>query len=81
MEEYLEEMGALVFENPSYSSALIGCSIDGNAIYDYDLMINYLVETDGMTTDEAVEFIDYNTLRTIPYMQPLPPIILYKKND
>jgi hypothetical protein len=37
-------------------------------------MVECLMEEDGMTMEDAVEFIDYNTLRTVPYMEN-PPII------
>ena len=43
----------------------------------YEKMIEFLVKEDNMTEEEAIEFIDYNTLRTIPYMGSLHPIIVY----
>lgn len=64
-----------IFENPHYDSAIVGMSHDDRVIYDYEKMIEFLMETDGMTYDEAMEFIDYNTIRAIPYM-PNGPIIL-----
>ena len=39
-------------------------------------MIEYLIENDGMSYEEAVEFIEYNTLRSIPYAGDKAPIIL-----
>lgn len=42
-------------------------------------MIEFLVKTDGMTYEDAIEFIDYNTIRAIPYM-PNGPIILMPLN-
>lgn len=41
-------------------------------------MIEHLVETDGMDEDEAIEFIDYNTVRSIPYAGEGAPIIMYE---
>lgn len=52
----------IVFENPDYASAFIGVSADGRAIYDYNKMVDYLMQTDGMSYDDAVEFIDYNVV-------------------
>lgn len=66
---------AVVFECPDYAEAFIGISHDGRAVYNYDLMVASLV-AEGMTADEAMEFIDYNTLRAIPYMGPEAPIVL-----
>ncbi len=67
--------GITVLENPSYSTAVIGLSHDDRLIYDYDKMVDFLVETDGMTPEEAMEFIDYNTIRALPYF-PNAPIVL-----
>lgn len=40
-------------------------------------MAEYLVEEDGMTPEEAYEFIDYNTIRALPYMGDMRPEICY----
>ena len=66
----------IIFSNPSYASAFIGISEDNRAIYDYDKMIEFLVNEDGMTDIEAVDFIGYNTIRSLPYIENAP-IIMY----
>lgn len=67
---------AVVFENPSYETAIVGYDVHSNRIiYDYELMIDYLVENEQMNEDEAVEFIDFNTIRSLDYIEN-PPIIL-----
>ena len=79
IKEYLADRGyedALVFENPDYASAFIGVSDDGRAIYDYDLMVLHLMTVEGWDEDEAIEWIDYNTLRACPYYEKAP-IIMY----
>lgn len=75
--DYLEQEQVLLFSNPSYESALIGVSHDDRAIYDYDLMIKYLMETDGISEIDAIEFIDYNTIRALSYYDGAP-IIMFK---
>ena len=67
----------LVFDSPSYRSAFLGVSHDNRAVYDYDLMIDYLMETEGWDVDEAIEWIDYNVIRALPYY-PNSPIILHR---
>jgi len=64
-----------VFENPDYDSAIIGVSHDSRVVYDYNKMCEFLMEKDGMSYEEAAEFIDYNTIRAIPYF-PNGPIVL-----
>jgi len=38
------------------------------------------VDEDGMTEEEAMEFIDYNTIRALPYYESAP-IILYRLGE
>lgn len=63
--------------NFSYDDALIGVSHDGRAIYDYDKMIEWLMNTEGWDYIDAVEWIEYNTIRALPYMGEDAPIIMY----
>ena len=69
---------SVVFENPDYDEAIIGVSHDGRVIYDMDLMVEHLMIHDGMTEMDAVDFIDYNTARSIPYAGEYAPIIMYR---
>lgn len=70
--------GAAYFVNPDFQEAIIGYTDDGSVVYDYDLMVESLMKEDNISDLDAVEFIDYNTLRTIPYMDGNKPIIMYK---
>ena len=63
--------------NYSYDDALIGVSEDGRAIYDFDKMVDCLVDEEGWTDEEAVEWIEYNTIRALPYFGEGAPIIMY----
>ena len=79
-EEILLDNGyenVLIFANYSYDDALIGISNDNRAIYDYNLMVEWLIKNEGFTEEEAMEWIDYNTLRATPYMGSGAPIIMY----
>lgn len=67
----------VVFDNLDYDSALIGITEDNRAVYDYDLMIKYLMDTQGWDETESIEWIEYNTLRALPYVQGAP-IIMYR---
>ena len=79
-EEILLDNGyedVLIFANYSYDVALIGVSDDNRAIYDYNLMVEWLIKNEGFTEEEAMEWIDYNTLKATPYMGSGAPIIMY----
>lgn len=63
--------------NESYDDALIGVSEDGRAIYDFDKMVDWLIEKYGWSDTESIEWIEFNTLRALPYMGGDAPIIMY----
>ena len=65
----------------SYDDALIGVSSDDRAIYDYDLMVEWLMEKDGITEEEAAEWIDYNTIPALGYMGADGPIVMYRLRE
>lgn len=69
--------GVIFLTDPSYDNALIGVTEDEQAVYDYDLMIQWLQQNDGMTAEEAADWISYNTVRALPYMGEGAPVILY----
>lgn len=79
-----EEMGLedderpIILDGMAYDNSIIGISADGSLVYDYDKMVDELVEGEGWDVTEAMEWLDYNTLRAIPYMEPYgkKPIIL-----
>lgn len=83
LKESLCDLGfedAIVLENPEYLAAVSGVTDDGRVVYDYDLMVRCLCENDGMTPDESIEFIEYNTVRAIEYMGPKAPVIVRHLN-
>jgi hypothetical protein len=62
--EYYEEQiyaeDAIQFDGLDY--AIVGVSHTGYYIYDYDRMIQCFVGEDGMTEEEAIEWIDFNVI-------------------
>lgn len=76
----LIEMGyedTVLLENPDYLSAITGVSDTGRLIYSYEKMVEHLMKEDEMEEEDAIEFIDYNTIRALPYMGDNAPIISY----
>lgn len=61
-----------------FDEAVVGVTVDGRVVYDYDAMVQCLVDQDGMSAEEAVEFIEYNTVRSLPYAGDKAPIIMNK---
>lgn len=69
--------GIIFLTNYSYDDALIGVTSDERAVYDYEMMVEWLINTEGFTEEEARDWIDYNTLRALSYMGEGAPVILY----
>ena len=79
-EEKLMEAGyedVIILRNYSYDDALIGVTEDNRAVYDYELMVEWLCQTENFSQEEAIEWIDYNTIRALPYFGDKAPIIMY----
>ena len=70
--------GAIILDNSAFDNSIIGVTLDGRLIYDYDKMIEELIEDDGMSFDEAMEWIDYNIIRALPYAGSGAPIIIQR---
>lgn len=58
--QYDEE--ALVLSEDYLDEAIIGVSVDGNVVYDYDKLVEIYVKHDGMTYEDAVDWIEYNVV-------------------
>ena len=67
----------IIFENPDYDSAIIGITENNQVVYYYEKMIEHLMQEDDMDYEEAVDFISYNTIRSLPYAGEGAPIIMY----
>ena len=83
VEEILEENGydpseIVVLKDESYDSALIGVSNDGRAVYSFDKMVEWYTEKNNCTEEDAVEWIEFNTLRAIPYAGEHAPIVIHE---
>lgn len=79
-EEKLMEAGyedVIILRNYSYDDALIGVTEDNRAVYDYERMIEWLCREENFSEEDAIEWIDYNTIRALPYFGDKAPIIIY----
>lgn len=79
-EDRLLEAGyedVVILSDFSYDTALVGVSEDNRAVYDFEKMIDWLVEHHNWTREEAIEWIEYNTIRALPYAGEGAPIIFY----
>jgi hypothetical protein len=67
----------IVFDNPSFDNSIIGVTTDGHAVYDYEKMVEELMKDDNISEQDAIDWIEYNTIRAIPYAGEMAPIIMF----
>ena len=67
----------VVFENPDYDDAIIGVTHDDRVVYDYDKMIEHLINKDNMSVEDAADFISYDTIRSLSYVGDNAPIVMF----
>ena len=65
----------IVLDNQSYDNSIIGLTFDGRDIYDYDLMVQELID-EGYSAEDAIDWIDYNTIRGLIYIGEKAPLIV-----
>lgn len=80
LKEWLTSFGyedTVVLESPDYVDAVVGVTTEGQVVYDWSKMAEHLVAKDGMSPEEAEEFVAYNTVRALPYMGEKRPVVMY----
>lgn len=66
-----------IFDGEEYNDALIGITVDNRAVYEFEKMVECLMNKYGWSDMEAIEWIEYNTIRSLPYFGAKAPIVMY----
>lgn len=66
----------IILDNHAYDNSIVGITSDGILVYDFNKMVDEYVEDEGCDEFDAVEWLEYNTLRALPYMGERRPIII-----
>lgn len=75
------EDGIKILEDHTFDNSVVGITEDGRAVYDYEKMVEEYMNDEKCSEIEAVEWLDYNTLRAIPYMGEGAPIVITHSKD
>lgn len=68
--------GIIVLDNPSFDNSIIGvASGSGRVIYSYDKMVEEYMKDNNARDIDAIDWIEYNTIRALQYMGENAPII------
>lgn len=58
-----------------FPEAIIRITSDNALVYSMKKMVESL-ENEGLNNEDAIEYLYYNTLRTLPYMSEVRPVVL-----
>lgn len=60
-----------------FDESIMGYSSDGKVVYSVDMIVGTLVNRDGMTPDEAIEYFNFNI--ECAYVGEYTPIYMYEE--
>lgn len=66
-----------ILSGEEYDDALIGITTDNRAVYEFEKMVKCLMNKYEWSDIDAIEWIEYNTIRSLPYFGAKAPIIMY----
>lgn len=75
------EEEVLILDDHAYNKSVVGITEDGRLIYDFNKMVEEFMEDEQCDEIEAIEWLEYNTLRALPYMGERAPIIITESRD
>lgn len=85
LDAMIEDQGieeeVLLLDDHAYDKSIIGITEDGRILYDFEKMIQEFAEDEGCDETEAIEWLEYNTIRALPYMGERAPIIIMETRD
>ena len=68
----------LFFDDLSFDNSIIGITLDGRVDYLYSKMIVEAMEQLKCSEEEALEWIDYNTIRALNYItDEHKPVVIF----
>ena len=71
--------GAYLFSG--WDHAIVGVTEDNRVVYSFEKIIETLKSRDGLTDEEAEEWISYNLHKSLPYLEDKAPVIMYPLPD
>lgn len=71
-----EEDAPIILDNAYYDNSIIGITADNRLVYSKDKMIKEYMQDEECDEEDAIEWLEYNTLRAIPYFGKQTPIVV-----
>lgn len=79
IKQVLNELGfedSIMFDNPNFETAIAGFTSEGRIVYDHHLMVEYLIKEQGLTKEQALDYIDHECEPSLIYWGNKAPIIM-----
>lgn len=67
---------SIVFDDNSYDNSIIGVTLDDRVIYSYERMVQEYMEDNQCSEEDAIDWIEFNTIRSIPYLPTPRPMVV-----
>lgn len=71
------EIEIKILDDHAYDNSIVGITEDGRLVYDYDKMVEEFMNDENCQEIDAIEWIDYNTMRALPYFGEDAPIVIH----
>jgi replication-associated recombination protein RarA len=67
----------ILFSEPEFADAIIGVDEKDRIVYNFSLMVNQLMNDNNMSEEDAIEYLNTNTIPSMDDMGDRAPIIVY----
>ena len=67
--------GVVMLDGPEFDGGIVGVA-GGRLVYSHAKLAAALAAENRWTRDEALDWIDYNTMRSLPYMGENAPVVM-----
>jgi hypothetical protein len=75
------DVEVIILDNHAYDKSIIGITDDGRLVYSFDKMVEEYVEDEGVDDIQAMEWLEYNTIQSLPYMGVHAPIVIVNDRE
>lgn len=79
LDEFLSEMygdDVVHFDGPEFDGGIVGVTTDGRLVYSYEKLVESLAEANGWSREDAIDWVEFNTIRSLPYIGKRAPIVM-----
>lgn len=71
------EIALEIFDYPAFDKSIIGISHNDRVVYSYEKMVKEYKKDNKCSEEEAIEWIEVNTIPSLAYRGNTAPIIMY----